>query len=181
MDFTQENTAASELRLKTRPFHDKVDILYSRFDLAAKPAYGAFLMAQYRALAGAEAALALAPTLPAWRPRIHLIADDLRQLGLGPPQALRVVPALSAAQAHGLLYVLEGSRLGGRLLVRSVGPGLPVAFLADGHEPGEWRRFLADLNRYGAGSPATVRDMVAGAELGFRLFLDAVTPTAAAP
>jgi heme oxygenase len=180
MDFTQENTsetAAAQLRLKTRPLHDQVDALYSRFDLSAGSSYGDFLKAQYRAVAGAETALAPFSALPAWRARTGLLADDLRQLGLELPKALRIDLVSSSAQAHGVLYVLEGSRLGGRLLIRAVGPGLPSSFLADGHEPGEWRRFLAELNQYGAASPDNLRGMVVGAESGFGLFLTAAVVT----
>lgn len=180
MDFAQENTgetAAAQLRLRTRPLHDQVDALYSRFDLSARPSYGDFLKAQYRAVAGAETALAPFSALPTWRTRTGLLADDLRQLGLELPQALRMDLVSSSAEAHGLLYVLEGSRLGGRLLIRTVGPGLPSCFLADGHEPGEWRRFLADLNQFGTASPDNLRGMLAGAEAGFGLFLTAAAVT----
>lgn len=186
MDFPDDikpEPAAAQLRMKTRTRHDAVDALYSRFDLAARPFYGAFLEAQYRAVAAIENALAAFPLLPAWRPRAGLIAADLRRLGLALPAPLRIDLASCVAQAHGLLYVVEGSRLGGRLLVRDIAPDLPISFLSDGHQPGEWKRLLADLDDFADNHPNALLAMVAGAEAGFDLFAKAaaVNATAKAP
>ncbi len=53
---------------------------------------------------------------------------------------LSVVLGFSAALLGGL-YVLEGSRLGGALLIRSVPSDLPRAFLTPGN-PAAWRAFV---------------------------------------
>lgn len=171
--------ASAQLRARTRALHDAVDTLFSRFDLVARSSYGQFLQAQYRAVAAAENALAAFPSLPAWRPRIELIAADLSALDLPLPAALRIDLAASRAKAHGLLYVIEGSRLGGRFLLRSVAPDFPRSFLADGHQPGEWRRLLASLDAFVTEHEEQMHAMLAGAEAGFGLFAEAASVTAA--
>lgn len=183
MDFTYDTNrepAAAQLRTQTRARHDVVDALYSRFDLAVRASYGAFLAAQYRAVAAIESALAAFPALPAWRPRIDLIAADLRELGLALPAPLQIDVAGSIAQAHGLLYVTEGSRLGGRLLIRGVAPAFPASFLSDGHHPGEWKHLLIAINQFAETQPEALTALVAGADAGFRLFAEAVTISAPA-
>lgn len=46
----------------------------------------------------------------------------------------------------GAIYVLEGSRLGGALLKRSVPPSLPRQFLETRQDAGSWRRLLKLLD-----------------------------------
>jgi len=183
MDFiydTNREPAAAQLRTHTRAQHDMVDALYSRFDLAVRASYGAFLTAQYRAVAATESALAAFPSLPMWRPRVELIAADLRELGVALPAPLHIDVDGSIAQAHGLLYVTEGSRLGGRLLIRGVAPAFPISFLSDGHHPGEWKRLLAAINQLAETHPQALTALIAGADAGFRLFAEAATISGAA-
>jgi heme oxygenase len=66
--------------------------------------------------------------------------------------------------------VLEGSRLGGTVLSRRIGPGLPRAFLLSAHPPGGWRAVMAAIDAL----PAGWRDgALAGASAAFALFLAA--------
>lgn len=178
---TNKELAAAQLRMKTRAQHDAVDALYSRFDLAQGASYGAFLAAQYRAVAATEMALAAFTALPAWRPRADLIAADLRELGIALPAPLHIDLAASLAQAHGLLYVTEGSRLGGRLLIRGVAPAFPASFLSDGHHPGEWKRLLLAINQFADNNREALPSLVVGADAGFRLFAEAATVRAQSP
>jgi len=154
-----------------------VDALYSRYDLGTCGSYGEFLQAQYRAVAAAEKALKAFPALPTWRQRADLVATDLRSLGIPLPVPLSIDLLSSPARAHGLLYVTEGSRLGGRLLLRAVADDLPTRFLEDGHHPGEWRRLLAACDQFANEHTGAIEDMLAGAEAGFHLFAEAAVVT----
>ncbi|WP_210346100.1 biliverdin-producing heme oxygenase [Aestuariivirga sp. YIM B02566] len=154
-----------------------MDALYSRYDLGTCGSYGEFLQAQYRAVAAAEKALKAFPALPTWRQRADLVATDLRSLGIPLPVPLSIDLLSSPARAHGLLYVTEGSRLGGRLLLRAVADDLPTRFLEDGHHPGEWRRLLAACDQFANEHTGAIEDMLAGAEAGFHLFAEAAVVT----
>jgi heme oxygenase len=81
-----------------------------------------------------------------FRPRAPLLAQDLVALGVKMPALLPLAPPTSAAAKAGMLYVIEGSRLGGGLLARQVPAGLPSAYLSATHLPGEWRALLARLD-----------------------------------
>ena len=80
----------------------------------------------------------------------------------------------------GLLYVLEGSRLGARFLARQVGAtgaGLPLAYLTHGDGGDLWRSFLAWLDAIPkVGFRTDVAE--AGARYGFQCFSDAFATVA---
>ncbi|WP_267393784.1 MULTISPECIES: biliverdin-producing heme oxygenase [unclassified Sphingomonas] len=159
-----------QLRAETAADHDRVDMLYGRFALDRAADYRNILIAHAAALPAVEAALGVADDLPAWRPRTALIAQDLAALGVAMP-----VPAAFAApddaSRWGALYVIEGSRLGGTLLARSVPAGLPSAYLAASHQPGEWRALLAALEaRAAVAGEAWRQRVLAGARACFGLY-----------
>ena len=86
-------------------------------------------------------------------------------------RARRRVPALRSVEAVlGGLYVLEGSRLGGRLLLRRVAaPGMPMNFLDHGAGRGLWQSFLRILKSFE--SPGLdVEAMVDSARMVFAVF-----------
>jgi len=142
---TAPTTAQRFLRDATGADHERVDALYSRFDLADRASYAAFLQTQARALFALEAALTGFPGLPAWRARSPLIAQDLADMDLPLPDPAPIAALPDDAAAHGTLYVLEGSRLGGSILAKHVGADLPTAFIAASHQPGEWRALLGTI------------------------------------
>lgn len=73
--------------------------------------------------------------------------------------------------AMGVLYVLEGSRLGGRVLSARVAEGLPRTYLSAFHQKGEWPAFLERLGQYLDESDAVRRQAVTeGAVATFALF-----------
>ncbi len=117
--------ASLHLREATRPLHERVEAAFARFDLTRPDGYAAFLAAQARAFLGLEAILdtgELARHLPDWpsRRRSAALIADLAEFGIAPPDALPA-PALEGLPAQfGAAYVLEGSRLGGRILLRMV-------------------------------------------------------------
>lgn len=122
------DSAAYRLRT-TRSFHDMVNATCNRIDLGKRSDYAQLLFAHARATCAAEAHLSSAPTLPAWRLRAPLLADDLAALGLALPAALVFDPPKTDGANWGILYVLEGSRLGGTGLLKHAPAGAPCAFL----------------------------------------------------
>jgi heme oxygenase (biliverdin-IX-beta and delta-forming) len=139
--------ARAALRDGTRAEHDALDALFARFDLTDRGHYARFLAAHAEAGLPVEAALdgaeALFPDWPARRRGPALVAD-LAALG----QAVSVAPIAplpEPAAIAGAVYVLEGSRLGGQLLARRVGKGLPTEYLAAHQGKGAWAVLLAQL------------------------------------
>lgn len=91
------------------------------------------------------------------------------------------------AQLLGLRYVLEGSRLGGEVLARSVrgalGDDAPVSFLADGEAPRHWQALCARAER-DLVTQAQQRRAIAAAQAAFvcyRAGLDAFRPSHPSP
>lgn len=139
-------SARRELRLRTGDMHDRVDTLFTQADLSTRDGYARFLTAQARAHLSVEDALdaaGAATFVTDWnrRRRSALLLDDLEHLGMTPPALMRHEVARTKAAVIGGIYVLEGSRLGGSLLKRSVAPGLPISFLSAG-DPDGWRRLI---------------------------------------
>lgn len=99
-------------------------------------------MATERALesAGAETVVA------GWkdRRRADALLADIAAMGLAKPEPATPPVFQSEAGILGGVYVLEGSRLGGAMLVRTVAPGLPTSFLTPGN-PADWRAFISLL------------------------------------
>lgn len=130
-----------QLRQATQDLHAEADSLGSRFDLGQPAGYAAFLQAHALALPGLEAACGAALPRDQWpdwpaRCRSTALLADLAQLGVAPPAPLPVPRAADAAEALGMAYVLEGSRLGNGMLLRQLraaAPALPSAYLA--HDP----------------------------------------------
>ena len=108
------------------------------------------------------------------RRRSDLLADDLSALGGRPRStAAQAVRPRGVAESLGLLYVLEGSALGGRQMRRGLeaqgGDLRGLSFLDPyGERLGErWRAFLAVLEDEAA-RPGSAEAAVAGALAGFR-------------
>lgn len=143
-------SARFRLREGTADCHERVDALFSSVDLASRRGYGEFLVAQASAFLPAERSLEAAgidQVLHDWslRRRSHLLVQDLTELGL-PVPATEVAPAPYGVPALlGWAYVLEGSRLGGKLLRREVPADLPTAFLSDAH-PHAWKMMVDALD-----------------------------------
>lgn len=168
------------LRLATRADHERLE---SRADLLRRVATPAGRRAVVRRFwrLHAEVEAAVAPWLadldgldfPARR-RTGRLAEDLKTLGLDAPEEPREAPAAaSVGEALGLLYVLEGSTLGGRVIRRSLeGQGsdmVGLSFLDPyGERTGErWRSFLTVLDD-AVRTPEAADDAVRGACAGFR-------------
>lgn len=149
---TIRNLAHEALRTATADCHRRVDQIYSTARLSDRLAYGNFLRAQAAACLPLEASLeraGVAGVVEDWPERVRgpLILADLAELEIEKP-ALAEAPAMTSAPAMlGALYVLEGSRLGAKLLKRSVPANFPAAFLA-GTRSLSWRSFLARIDHH---------------------------------
>lgn len=167
-------SARAALRAATAEDHERVDRLFSGFDLSNLDGYRLFLTAQAAAHVPVEAALdaagveALMPDWPA-RKRSHLLEGDLAELGAALPAPVEAPHLPDAAAMMGALYVLEGSRLGGAVLKRSLPPQAPMRFLAAEQAPGAWRKLLAKLDE-SLYQPALVEAASQTARLVFRRF-----------
>ncbi|MEG3125616.1 biliverdin-producing heme oxygenase [Sphingomonas sp. GB1N7] len=165
--------AREALRRETRDCHDRVDAVYSTFRLDTREGYGAFLAAQAAAHIPCEAALDHAQAeriVPDWpmRRRAALLMQDLAGIGF-PASAFRIEPQFETEPAVlGAIYVLEGSRLGGAMLVRSVPTDLPHRFLG-ASVPGAWRNLMQFIDAR-LRSDAEIGEAVAAARTVFGLF-----------
>jgi len=112
------------------------------------------------------------------------LTADLAGLGTDKPGTSRAPPAAlpdlpTFAHALGALYVLEGSTLGGRVILRDVerrlGPQINGAtrfFDGRGMAAGPaWQRFRAALDAFGQNRPRLCADVVTGAQRAFRAIL----------
>lgn len=167
-------SARTALRAATAADHDRVDAIFGRFSLGDEADYRRFLKAQAGAFLTAEAALDRAGAecvVPDWpqRRRAPLLRQDLAALGEAAPTIDALPPLDGEAAILGTAYVLEGSRLGGSLLRKSVADGLPHAFLSGPQEPGAWRNFIALLDQR-LDTPEKIDTAAAAACATFALF-----------
>ncbi len=142
----------SPLRELTRAEHDRVDLLYSQFKLDAPASYASFLLAQGAAHCAVEAELeraGVAGVLADWpaRRRSDLVAADLGELGLRVPERVFGRHLAGLPQILGAVYVLEGSRLGGKVLAKRLYPGAPRRFLAAVGGRSAWPLLVNLLNQ----------------------------------
>ncbi len=165
--------ARAALRSATADAHARVDAAFGSLDLASADGYRRFLAAQGAAFLPAEAALerhGVATVIPDWaeRRRGDQLRADLGALGLTVP-ALPAPRFATPAALCGAAYVLEGSRLGGAMLVRGVPAGFPTSFLAAPATPGAWRALL-DLLDTVVVDDTTRDEAIAAALAVFTLF-----------
>lgn len=166
-------SARFALRDATAEAHARLDRLYASLDLAKRDDYAAFLLSHAAAFIPTEDALddagaeAVSPGWSATR-RADALRADLAEIGLEAPPPAAPPIFLTEAQLLGGLYVLEGSRLGGALLIRGVQPGLPIRFLTPGN-PALWRAFTAKLDER-LSSSGLLEEAAASATAVFGLF-----------
>ena len=173
---------STHLRSATAHAHEDVELAFDLdARLASREAYAALLVRLHGFYGPVEQALeGWVGRLPgvdlAARRRAALLDHDLAALGTsvsGPSIESPQLP--TAGQALGCLYVLEGSALGGRLVLRAardrLGDDLPVAFFGSvgrEHLGADWRALKAALDRHGAEHGAAGRTAVtAGARETF--------------
>lgn len=107
------------------------------------------------------------------------LVEDLGLLGTSPAATQRashlILPELpSFAHAIGALYVLEGSALGARVILRAIEGRIPLVgatkfFGGRGTPVGPtWQDFRAALDRFGREQPLRMQDTLTGAERTFQ-------------
>jgi len=173
-DLIEPGAPLAAVRRAGRAAHERVDVAFSGFDLGNPASYAAFLDTHAAIVLPLERMLA-ERVLPPWTPRADCLRGDLSALGRPVPPPLTIAASGAGAAhdgwCHGALYVLEGSRLGGRVLAGRVPDGLPHAYLSAAHGPGGWRAFLDALGaRLDAGDAAFREGAVTGAVETFALF-----------
>ena len=143
--------ARAFLREVTREAHERVDSKLSGFRLSNADEYADFLAVQAAAFIPVEAALDRAGAgrlLPDWndRRRSEALLADLAALGRPAPETEASPPYDEDAAVWGGLYVIEGSRLGGAVLRKSVPANFPQSFLApQTARNSSWPAFVATL------------------------------------
>lgn len=163
-------TIHRQLRTATDSLHQQVDAQAGEFDLATPGGQSAFLQMMVRGLSAVEPALdrgGVAEAFPSWpaRRRLEVAREELGKGAKSSPE--RPLEYADEAEMWGALYVLEGSRLGSRLLAREA-PG--SRFLRLSAEDRTWPDFLKSL----AEAHHRLDDsdaMIRGAEKTFAAFL----------
>ncbi|WP_404334645.1 biliverdin-producing heme oxygenase [Sphingomonas sp. MMS12-HWE2-04] len=163
-----------KLREGTATAHARVDAAFAGFDLTDRADYARFLMAHAELVWPLEAALPGDRIVEDWeaRKRGDLLHEDLAFLRPAPHPA--EAPAErwvldSDAQVAGTLYVLEGSRLGGRFIARSLPSGFPRAYL-DAHQGADkWQQLLQRIDAI-LQEPAALNSALASAHAAFAAF-----------
>lgn len=173
-------SARSMLRAATADLHAAIDARFAGSFDCDRGAYVRFLTALAGAVPPLEAGLeagGVRRLFPDWRARCRaaVLREDLDRLGRDMPQAEPVAPPCNEAQMLGMVYVLEGSRLGGKLLLRRAldnpDPAVRAAtgYLTHGAGLNLWQGFVAQLEASPAVATAP-QDAVLGARAAFTLF-----------
>lgn len=182
---TDETPIRARLRASTASLHARVDAYMGGLLRQADGGYEQFLTATARAVLPLERALCeagVSEILQDWpqRARADALLADLATLSLPEPDPSAGYhdPGLrDEAYMLGALYVLEGSRLGARVLLGMLENAPPVhashrarRYLAHGQGLSLWQTFLARLEASGAvrRHPEIAE---AGASVAFGLFL----------
>ncbi|MBY3224516.1 biliverdin-producing heme oxygenase [Rhizobium laguerreae] len=165
----------SALRDQTADCHAAVDTLFGSFNLSLTQDYKAFLRAHARVVPSVEDALengGIGRLLPDWpdRRRAHLLAADILKLDDRLPVLFSRPVLRCEAAIWGAAYVLEGSKLGGALLVKAVPDHLPSSYLNPQGPKGAMRLFMDCLDASKVDDPGVA---VAAARNVFDLFLKA--------
>lgn len=146
-------SARTALRAATAADHERVDTLFSRFNLTREDGYRRFLLAQAAAFLPLEQAIDEAGGIEFvddWhdRKRGHLLEQDLADLGEIPPPSVEALSLSTPPRLAGAIYVLEGSRLGGAVLKREIPDDFPKRFLSAPQAHGSWRKVLDRLDKF---------------------------------
>lgn len=171
------------LREATAVVHADLDQTTAGLNFADPTDYRRFLEAQWQPVVALENGLTLAGVdrlLDDWpaRTRTIALAHDLRRLDVK-PVAAEPVDFEKQAAMWGALYVLEGSRLGAKFLLKRIPQNLACAthFLSHGQGEPLWQTFIARLEDGVAENE--LDECIAGAMSAFQLFSTAFGATRA--
>jgi len=169
------------LRASTATLHAAVDARFAPMLDAGEAGYRSFLLASAAAVFALEQALlaeGVRAILPDWprRTRTAALRADLTDLGVSDIAVATAPPLAGAAHMLGALYVLEGSRLGAKLLVGdllargSTRVRAATRYLRHGEGHRLWPSFLTHLES-SQDARACPGETIAGARLAFALFI----------
>ncbi len=161
------------LRSATATEHERVDAAFGSYLLADRAQYTAFLKAQAQAFLPVEAAIDDAQpelTLPDWpnRRRAPMLRRDLAALGVKLEGLAEFPVPYSPEALLGAIYVLEGSRLGGKFLERQIADDLPREFMS-AHDSASWRQLVGVIDER-LQSPAQIDAAIMSAKSVFAFF-----------
>lgn len=173
---------SDHIRTETRAAHRAIDhhplLAPLVRDGITTQAYGDALAALYAPLRTLEAWVTPLTTsgLVHYQPRLPLLAADLAELERTPiPMRTKPGPVADNPECFGLLYVLEGSRLGGTVIARQLAlnklTALPLHFFADHQSTEHWHSFWAALSAQSFSKAEQAR-VVTGAQAGFSVYLN---------
>jgi heme oxygenase (biliverdin-IX-beta and delta-forming) len=176
----QPTSARAYLREATAHLHAKVDAKFAPLLEGDDMGYHQFLLRSAAAVLPLEQALQssrISEILPDWhqRSRSAALREDLAALSLPEPPCQAPPAMRGEAFQFGVAYVLEGSRLGARMLLdRAIGPGIRQAtrYLAHGAGLSLWQTFVIRLEASSAVRTDS-QEALAGADAAFKRFLDA--------
>lgn len=177
---------SAELRARTATAHQRLEnALGLPYSILSAGDYADWLgrfLGLYEPLEGALASFRDWPSFTAARLQSQSarIRCDLAAMGVDaramPRASTSLLPALPTfPHAVGALYVMEGAKLGGRIILRDLdarlgaGIGGARSFFGGRGEavPPEWIAFRAALDRFGIERPRVRGDVVRGAERTF--------------
>lgn len=169
------------LRASTADLHADVDALFAPLMAHGTAGYQAFLLRSAAALLPLERVLQAANierVCPDWlvRSRSSALKSDLMDLCLAEPALVPIPDMHGPAFQLGILYVLEGSRLGAHVLLKDALRTLPpqahsaTRYLAHGRGQPLWPTFLQRLEASASARDA-LTDTVAGARTAFSVFI----------
>lgn len=147
--------ARTHLARAVADLHERVDRAMTLEQMSTPADYRSHLRCHARVLIPLEKSLQAsrhAAAIPDMeqRWRSSALEDDLRAMGETEPEHVETRLGASLAAFAGAMYVLEGSRLGAKMLLRQLGErsgeALPAAFLSHGTEGRFWPSFVNWLN-----------------------------------
>ena len=167
------------LRQATRTLHQDTEDRLACLDIRTREGLDRFLLTHHAAVLPIERRLEAMEMGGGWRFRLSdLLAEDLKDRGLRPTGGVASAP-LQRAHPLGLCYVLGGSRLGSRFLLKRLpreqdGTVRAPLYLAGAPDDEIWPWTVSLLNS--PESEAEPRDAVLeAAEIAFASFADALT------
>lgn len=147
---TEVSSLATHLREATQAAHRRLDHHPLLTELLSptltREVYGQSLAALYGAHGAVESVLADFAPAALLPPRLPGLAADLAALGVVPrPLTVAVPQPGNAAEQLGMLYVIEGSNLGGLVIARQLARHLPASaprsFFGGSEGLPRWQRF----------------------------------------
>jgi heme oxygenase len=175
--------AHETLRSQTQHLHEALDASLVLSNLACRGGYIDYLVLNWACVPIEEALerAGIGQVLPDWlrRRRFASLVADLKELGVAAPTHTDLTIDSDIGSLLGWSYVLEGSRLGARVILQAVmsnqdaGIRSATEFLRHGEGEPFWQTFKVTLGKIDS-DPAAVTRACTGANAAFQCF---VTPS----